>query len=42
MMRSKDKASGMPLLMFELPDTMDSLMDGCFSLPLMESRDDLT
>ena len=42
MMRSKDKASGIPWLIDELPDEMESLIDRCFSSPLTESLDDET
>lgn len=42
MMRSKDRASGIPALMHELPELMESLMDFCFSSPLSESREDGT
>lgn len=44
MIRSKDNASGMPLLMQDDSDVMESLMDFCFSSPLNESQevDDLT
>jgi hypothetical protein len=35
----KDKASGIPALMHDVPDSIDSLMDFCFSSPLSESRE---
>lgn len=40
--RSNDKAGGMPLLMHELQDWIDSLIDFCFSSPLRESAEELT
>lgn len=41
MMRSNDKASGIPLLMQELHESMESLIDLCFSSPLIESLESL-
>jgi len=40
MMRSKDKASGMPADELELPDVMESLIDFCFSSPLIEALEE--
>ena len=40
-MRSKDSASGMPWLMQELPELMDSSMDFLFSSSLKESLEDV-
>lgn len=37
MMVSNDSASGMPWLMPELPEEMESLIDLCFSSPLTDS-----
>ena len=42
MILSKDRASGMPLLMHELPDAIDSRIEFCFSSPLIESADEDT
>lgn len=42
MMRSKDRASGMPWLMQELLEVIDSLIDFRFSSPFIESRNDET
>lgn len=39
-MRSKDNAAGMPWLMPEFPDSIDSLIDFCFSSPLIELLED--
>lgn len=40
MMRSNDRASGIPWDMPLLPEVIDSLMDFCFSAPESESRDE--
>lgn len=42
MILSKDNASGMPWLMPELPEEIESLIDCCLSSPLTEALEEDT